>query len=297
MRSVVRMIALAGFAAAIMVAGSACISTGGHHAEVPPELLHKPYLFEVVRHLYRWHLGESDVLRIPGQSTFDFWVRDLLAKLDEGDRSRYAEITVPTFNLVVTVKKPDYRIAELGVTVTGTVYKIVNVQREALPRRVPRGYTVVSVDCRDMEEYLFRTRAQVEFPGPALLEKMQVATQREIQNQGRSFSPEVLQREQIAYLAPMSPVANECWIYWENGKTLIRFASDIDLAAPAVWAPGEITARLYDLDRQVVVSLDEAAGSNAFLTRDEAGRNLFNCVVRGMRLSTRPPESAREAKP
>ena len=38
---------------------------------------------------------------------------------------------------------------------------------------------------------------------------------------------------------------------------------------------------LYDIDEQVVVSLDEVAGSNAYLTRDHVGRILFNCMVHG----------------
>ena len=41
---------------------------------------------------------------------------------------------------------------------------------------------------------------------------------------------------------------------------------------------------------QTVVSLDEAAGSNAFLTRDQIGRALFNCVVLGRRIEVVNPE-------
>lgn len=293
MRTIVRMFTFVGLAF-VTAAGSSCATMGGRHAEASPELLQKPYLYEVVRHLYRWYLGESDVLRIPGRSTFDFWVRDVPATLDEGDRSRFAEIMVPTFGMVVTVKRPDYQIPEIGVTVTGTVYKIVNVQRESLPRHAPRGYAVVSVDYREMEDYLFKTRAQVEYPTPELREKIRLAVLREIQDQDLTFSPDIRQREQIVYLAPLSPVANESWVYWENGRCLIRFASDIDLANPAVWAHSELTARLYDLERQVVVSLDESAGSNAFLTRDEAGRNLFNCVVRGMRVVSPPKKGTQK---
>jgi hypothetical protein len=39
-----------------------------------------------------------------------------------------------------------------------------------------------------------------------------------------------------------------------------------------------------------VVSLDEVAGSNAFMTRDQAGRILFNCMVLGRRLELAPPK-------
>ena len=42
--------------------------------------------------------------------------------------------------------------------------------------------------------------------------------------------------------------------------------------------------RTCDVRTQTVVSLDEAAGSNEFLTRDQVGRALFNCVVLGRRI-------------
>ena len=47
---------------------------------------------------------------------------------------------------------------------------------------------------------------------------------------------------------------------------------------------------LYDIDEQVVVSLDEVAGSNAYMTRDQVGRALFNCIVLGRRVVLEPLE-------
>jgi hypothetical protein len=39
--------------------------------------------------------------------------------------------------------------------------------------------------------------------------------------------------------------------------------------------------------------MEETAGSNAFLTRDQVGRALVNCVVLGKRLVVvRPPENS-----
>jgi hypothetical protein len=37
-----------------------------------------------------------------------------------------------------------------------------------------------------------------------------------------------------------------------------------------------------------VVSLDEVAGSNAYMTRDHVGRILFNCIVLGRRVILSP---------
>jgi hypothetical protein len=50
--------------------------------------------------------------------------------------------------------------------------------------------------------------------------------------------------------------------------------------------------KTWDVLNQVVVSLDEAAGSNAFMTRDQIGRALYNCVVLGRRLEINNAEGA-----
>jgi hypothetical protein len=78
---------------------------------------------------------------------------------------------------------------------------------------------------------------------------------------------------------------------------LIRFASDIDLANPTVWEHEELAVRTYDIDRQVVVSLDEAAGSNAFLTRGQVGRVLYNCMVLGRRIELQPLTDGATSQP
>jgi hypothetical protein len=50
---------------------------------------------------------------------------------------------------------------------------------------------------------------------------------------------------------------------------------------PALWEHQAIAIRTYDLLRQTVVSLHEMPGSNEFLTRDQVGRALFNCILLG----------------
>jgi len=42
------------------------------------------------------------------------------------------------------------------------------------------------------------------------------------------------------------------------------------------------------LDQQVVVSHEEAPGSNRFLTRYQVSRALFNCVILGQRITVPP---------
>ena len=79
------------------------------------EFVKKEYLFEVVRHLYRWYLDERDLDKVIGKQDIAFWVRRLQPKLDPNDKSRFGEIVMPDMNVKVTVKKPDYSIEELGL--------------------------------------------------------------------------------------------------------------------------------------------------------------------------------------
>jgi hypothetical protein len=45
---------------------------------------------------------------------------------------------------------------------------------------------------------------------------------------------------------------------------------------------------VYDPYSQMVISLEEAAGSNRFMTRNQIGRALYNCIVLGKRVAVTP---------
>ena len=254
---------------------------------VPSELLQPPYLFEVVRHLYRWELDESEVERIVGAKRFVFWVRRLEPKLDPGDQSVLGEILLPQLDLSVKVKKADYRIEELNTAVKSQNFKIIKVARGSTPSRAPRSCEVVAVDMKEMRDYLFRTRNQHDFPDRELVQRLREALRKEAAKEGllAKMQPTT---EQVVHLAPLSPVANEIWVFWEAGRKLFHFASDIDLANPEVWRHEALMVRIFDLDEQVVVSHEEAPGSNRFLTRYQVSRALFNCFIFGQRITVPP---------
>jgi hypothetical protein len=151
------------------------------------------------------------------------------------------------------------------------------------------------VDTKEMTDYLFRTRNQREYPDAALLERLRQALRDEIAKDVVSIT-NVVPGEQIIHLATLSTVANEVWVYWETGRKLLHFASDIDLANPAVWQHESIMVRSYDLDQQVVVSHHEAPGSNRFLTRYQVSRALFNCLVLGERVVLTPGKEAQKPR-
>jgi len=253
----------------------------------PSETLDQKYLYEVVRHVYRWYLDENDVDRLSGAKTFPFWVRRMNVPLDPGDHSELAEITMPLVGTSVKVKRSDYRITEQNLAVRSATFKITTVSKIGIPAKPGPEHRVVNADYGAMKDYLFQTRAAASFPDDALLERLRHALRAELKLKPDELAPGV----QRVHLAPLSPVANELFVFWENRNLLIRFASDIDLENPAVWEHEALMVRTWDVYRQTVVSLDEAAGSNAFLTRDQIGRALYNCIVLGKRLEVVNPET------
>jgi hypothetical protein len=249
---------------------------------VPPEIMQKPYLFEVARHLYRWHLDESEVDRIVGFKQCTFWVHRLENTLDPCDRSVLGEIIIPQMGIVVKVKKADYTIEDLGAVVKSRNFKITRVTRGGVPILRPRSCELVEIDMKEMLDYLFRTRSQRDYPDAELLERLRQAVRKEVAREGTPVdTPPV---EPVVHLAPLSPVANDAWVLWEDGRKLFYFASDIELVNPAVWEHEDLMVRIFDLDQQVLVSHEEFPGSNRFLTRYQTGRVLFNCVVLGRRI-------------
>ena len=251
----------------------------------PPEAVTgKTYLYEVVRHLYRWHLDERDVEPVSGVTGVEFRVRALAPELDAGDRSEFAEVVIPALRCQVLVKRPDYVIEETGSAVKGRGFKIYRVAREDAPAEIPEGTQVIKAGLDDLRAYLFETRSKVEFPEPALFERLRAA----LRNSAQVSEQAPVSGIQTVFLAPLSPVSNEWWVYWENRKLLIRFSSDIDLTNPEVWDHEQIGVDTWDAYKQVVVSTDEAPGSNEFLTRDQIGRALYNCLVLGRREELAP---------
>ena len=264
-----------------------------------PEFFEKDYLFDVVRHLYRWYLDERDVEKVVGNQDIAFWVRQIQPKLDPEDKSQFGEIVIPDLNVKVAVKKADYMIEELGFSVRCDSFKIINVSRGNLPVKAS-GHTIVKTGYEAMRDYAHRTRMQTRFPNEDLLMRMRLSARKRIEQyfeQGETTKLEELKKQDpIIHLSPLSNVANEAWIFWETGRMLIRFSSDIDLENPALWDHDEMAVELFNIDEQTVVSLDEVAGSNAYMTRDQVGRALFNCIILGKRLTLQPLDDAADKK-
>ena len=93
-----------------------------------------------------------------------------------------------------------------------------------------------------------------------------------------------LSLDQVFYGAPLSRVSNDLWVFWENARRLIKFSSDADYESEAFWLLGPLNLEVFDLDRDVVVTQEEIEGGAMAVTKDWAGRTLFNCIVLGRKL-------------
>ncbi|MBL9148188.1 MAG: hypothetical protein JNM94_05780 [Phycisphaerae bacterium] len=250
----------------------------------------RAWLYDLMRYLYRWHLDEEHIDVVARAGTVTFWVREVPHELDAGDRSRFGEVLLPQIGILVTAKKSDYSVPELELTVKSDRFKVIRVATVEVPAEMPAGYTLVTADYAHLRDELFRTRGQSAFPDEALLAHLREAARTAIAREFAHRNEPLPDGAQVVHLAPMPPVANEAWAYWEGGKMLLRFASDAELTNPGVWKHHDLVVDVYPLDKNVVVSLDEIAGSNAFMTRDQAGRALFNCLVLGKRVELAPRE-------
>ena len=254
-----------------------------------PALLEPDYLCEVVAHLYRWYLDEVDVQKATAVGNDTLWVRQLRPELDPGDRSLLGEIVLPVVGVSVLVKKADYTIDELAVKVVSDRFKIVRVSRIQTPRKLSAEYVPVKIAGTELREYLFNKRGSVTFPDDALVARLRSAARAQGEQHLQETGRQIPEGTRTVHFAPLSPVANEIWVFWEAGRLLIRFASDLDLTNPHVWDHAELSTSIYDIDQQVVVSLQETPGSNAYLTRDQVGRALYNCIVLGRQYQLADP--------
>lgn len=250
------------------------------HPDVTPALLQ-----DISRYLYRWHLDETSLLPLENVEEIAFKTRLLHPELDENDQSHFLELFIPSIRFRLVLKKADYCVPELDITVRNAGFRVYLVERiddtgHPLPEELHR----VSLNKRELLQHLHDTRGQCEFPHENLMERLRTALREEYAD----LEGIEVEGPQTVYVAPLSPVSNTLWVYWENQRRLIRFSSDGDLHDEENWHGMTFRARMFDLRDGVVLSLSEAAGSGAYLTRDQASRILFNCVVLGRRISMEP---------
>lgn len=252
------------------------------------DLSHKEEVYEVIGHLYRWYLDETDIQKATKAGNSTIWLREMTPKLDPGDKSRFAELILPVLGVMVILKKTDYTIEKLNIKVASDNFKITRVSRINMPKNLEKAYIPVNINRDDLRKYLFMRRGEVKFPDEKLTERLRSIVRPQIRQHLQRKSRKLPDTHQAIHVAPLSPVANELWVFWEAGRILIHFSSDLDINNPHAREYDKLSARIYDIDEQVVVSLQEVPGSNAYLTRDQVGRALYNCMILGKRVILEP---------
>ena len=267
--------------------------TGGCASTRPPppsreaEVLTRDYVAEVIRYLYRWHADETMLSAVSQHTDTELWARSLHPRLDADDNSRFCEVIFPRVHLRIVLKQADYLVEELGQRVRNESFKVHSVSQYSPPAAAKSAYTVFRFDRGELWDYLFRTRNDRVFPDEELRERLRGAVQKAMGER----PADVGEGPAVVYLAPLSPVCNDLWVYWENGHRIIRFSSDADLTQKIYWDLAGVDVHVYDLRENVVVSLGEAPGSSKYVTRDWAARALFNCIALGQKVIMQPARS------
>lgn len=237
-------------------------------------------VFQLAHYLYRWQLDENDFDPEHRNREFEreLWLRRLTVPTDPQDRSQFLEVAFPSIGICVVMKKADYRIDELGLDLKGGGYRVVRVSREHFGAAEARRFLRYGLDTRKLYDRLFQERHHAVFPDERLVARMKAAVLRESAGLLRSSDG---QQERTVYVAPVHTIANEVWIYWEEEKLLFHFASDQDLHGNPEGLDDTLGVAIYDAVDQTIVSYEEKPGDNRYLTRDQVGRALYNCIVLG----------------
>ncbi|WFB35630.1 hypothetical protein P3T73_15880 [Kiritimatiellota bacterium B12222] len=253
------------------------------HAAPLPQDVDETLLKNTMIYLYRWVLDEEDVGRVFDQQDLSFWVKELSPELDEGDNSRMILIWFPQLELAVSMRKADYEIPELDIKVQNKTFEVSNILR-GVPPENPEGFAVVDIPYEDLEAHAFETRADAKYPEGEFLQALRDASATHLQAHFEGRNQDFPEGEQVVYFSPLSDVSNDLWVFWETGGKLLQLSSDMDLEDSLLWTKKGIRLHVFDIKEQTVVHLNEVAGSNAYMTRDQVGRYLFNCLVLGKRV-------------
>jgi len=247
-------------------------------------VLTRDYVAEILRYLYRWYADETMLASVSQFTDTELWARPLHPPLDAGDDSRFCEVLFPRVHMRIVLKQAEYLVEELGQRVHNDSFKVHSVGEYASLPAAASAYTVFRFDRGELSDYLFRTRNDRVFPDESLRERLRAAVRKEMGEP----PADVEEGPAIVYVAPLSPVSNDLWVYWENGHRIIRFSSDADLTQEIYWDLARVDVQMYDLHENVVVSLGEVQGSSKYVTRDWAARVLFNCIALGQKVVLQP---------
>lgn len=251
---------------------------GNVRAEVEAELTQEAFLREVFLHAYHWYLDDRFFGEQAQRESVDFWIRELKPELDEDDRSKFAEVFLPAADLLLRLKKSDYEIPEIDLQVKDSTYRIVGAELRA--EQFPQSSEAVAVvlDRSELWAWMETRREKRHQLSLEKLTRIEEAVKQWLRDHVDS-PPEVGHR---FYVADVTPVSGDVWVYWPHGRLVLRLAGEMGHGAHALTHHLPLHVEVHHLQRGVVASLLEQSGGNRALTKDWAGRILYECLVRGV---------------
>lgn len=246
------------------------------------------HLLEILYHTFLWHYDRSYLPTDLRKGDLEIWFRRVTRELDAGDQSKFAELWIPDIQMVIDLKRSDYRIEELGLAVKDDHFKVRRVVREHAPPAPLAAYQRHVIPHARVREWItanLRTAAPL---APTLAKRLRET----LLDFDLGREPD-LTVTHVFHLAPISPASDDLWAFHENTRQLLLFSSDMDLSNEAYWESTPITLEVFNLAPEVILAADAGAAGTATLSKDFVGRALFNCVVLGERVTV-SPERARQ---
>jgi hypothetical protein len=276
-----RFLLLISFLAALLSAGCRTPESPVRRpGPLPASLTNATYLTEIIRHVYRWHFSDDQFVAPARDGSITLWLRMLDVERDADDRSQFAQLWIPSAGLALELKRADYSIPELQLEIRETEFRVQRTEESEESPAPEAQFTVIRLPAGETMDFLMRTRSDRQVPEGELRQRIRTSIIRYV---GQHITNEVSE-PQVAYLAPVSPVANDVWVFWENGRRIFHVSADFGIQEPSFWDHAPLTLDVIDLESSVVVSPEQVPGSNAFVSRDWMGRVLFNCMILGERV-------------
>lgn len=273
----------------VTLALTGCQSLPQQQSTPHPLVEDKDALYEILRYVYLWHFDESLVMLKEPTNTIETWIRNRTEDLDPGDTSEFAEIWIPRAQIQISLKKSNYEVPEMGIVAHDDQFKVTSVQRVSNPSVQKGHYSIIQIPREEISSHLLMTHKQTLFPNEELSTRLRKAVTTYM-DESELKSDKI---HHTAYVAPISPVSNDLWVYVESEKLLLQFSSDMDLSNPSYWKSTSIQLSVLNLQEDVIVSHHEIPGSNAYVTKDWVGRVLYNCIVLGRKFVSSGGEGAK----
>ncbi|RLD12501.1 MAG: hypothetical protein DRI44_00425 [Chlamydiae bacterium] len=238
------------------------------------------FLRGVLRYIYFWHLDPAHFFEDDPDTNIEVYVKKNSYSKDLNNNSIRYELIIPDLNLGIDLVKANYKIRELDLQITNSSFKVVAVNPDFREPITNKNFQVRLLSEGKMMKKLFQSRYR-----PAVLSG---CVKTNIYNSLVKLSKlelgHPLKKSHVFFVGPLSDYSNDIWIFWETERKLVRFSSASDYTSKAYWQLLPIYVKIYDLDSNVVVSLSEVSGSNAYITKSFAGRIMFNCIVEGKKI-------------